>query len=61
MTPPVIYLRIMVLDTDDDLWCEICQAACATATTYLIEEDGAGPTAIHRLTWCDTCDHHPTR
>lgn len=57
MTSPVVCLRIVVLHTDDDLWCENCQAACATTITYLIEEDRAVPTGIHQVTWCDICDH----
>lgn len=42
-------------DTDTDLWCEVCGAACATTVSYLVEEAGTVvdvmPAGVHRLTW----------
>lgn len=58
MTLPTICLRIVVLHTETDRWCEVCDAACATTITYVVEEADAAPSAIHRLTSCETCERH---
>ncbi|PXY16997.1 MULTISPECIES: hypothetical protein [Pseudonocardiaceae] len=61
MTLPVICLRIVVLHTEADVWCEVCDAACAAIVTYVVEEADSPPSAMHRLTWCETCERHQLR
>jgi hypothetical protein len=50
-TPSVLSLRIVVLQTDTELWCGICGALSASAITYVVEESEHVPGAVHRLTF----------
>lgn len=58
MTPSLIHLRIVVLNTEPDIWCDICGAFCATTTTYVVEEPTPALGSVHRFTSCDTCEGH---
>lgn len=53
-----VVVRIVVLHTESDVWCEPCGAACAVTIAYVLEEAHTTPTAVRQLTWCETCERH---
>lgn len=54
--PVVVRLRIAILHIDKDVWCDMCGVPCAVTITYATERDERTPLAVHRLTWCETCE-----
>jgi hypothetical protein len=52
----LVCLRIVVLRTDNEVWCDRCGVPSAVTVTYVVEEAGRVPGAVHRLTYCETCD-----
>ncbi|WP_190812520.1 hypothetical protein [Saccharopolyspora pogona] len=52
----VVRLRIAVLHIDKYVWCDMCGVPCAVTVTYANERDERTPLAVHRLTWCETCE-----
>jgi hypothetical protein len=59
--PTATTLRIVLLDTDGDVWCDWCALPCATVITYVVECDGATPVAVHRLAYCEGCEEEASR
>ncbi|MFD2415550.1 hypothetical protein [Amycolatopsis pigmentata] len=49
-------LRIVVLWVETDIWCDPCNALCATAISYVVEEPDAVPPGLHLLTYCHACE-----
>ncbi|GIL25430.1 hypothetical protein [Actinocatenispora comari] len=49
-------LRIVVLQTKRDLWCDRCVATCAVQIIYVVEESGRVPNAVGGLTYCEVCE-----
>lgn len=51
-----IVLRIVVLQLDTDVWCDVCGLHCATTVSH-VEESGDGtPESVHRLDYCERCE-----
>jgi hypothetical protein len=50
------YVRIVVLSSEDDAWCELCGLPSATTVTYVLEPAGHAPSGLFRLTYCETCE-----
>lgn len=61
MTGALIRLRIVVLQTEPDIWCDACGTTCATTTTYVVEQAGAVPSDLCLFTSCETCERHQLR
>ena len=60
--PTTTFLRIVLLDSDSDLWCDWCGLPCATTITYVVERADEIPSAVHRLAYCEGCeDEAPLR
>ncbi len=53
---PAVCLRIVVLHTEVDVWCDICAVPSAVTITYVAEEIGNTPGVLHQLTYCETCE-----
>lgn len=54
--PLLVSLRIVVLCTDIDIWCDVCAVPCAVTIIYAIECRDGVPAGVHRLTYCEVCD-----
>jgi hypothetical protein len=55
--PTLACVRIVVLQSDTEIWCEPCRLAAATRITY-VAEDGAGPPrSVRQLTYCESCEN----
>jgi hypothetical protein len=55
--PSALYLQIVILDVERDVWCGTCGVASATKVTYVCEAaGGAGPAGLRLLTYCQTCE-----
>jgi hypothetical protein len=53
--PTARRLRIVVLRVDT-VWCELCEALCATRINYAVEEPDGVPAGLHLLTCCHACE-----
>jgi hypothetical protein len=56
MPTTITTLRIVLLKTDTDVWCDLCGLPCATEITYVIEVADRVPAAVRRLAYCDGCE-----
>jgi hypothetical protein len=55
--PTLVCVRIVVLQSDTEIWCEPCGLAAATRITY-VAEDGAGPPqSVRQLAYCESCEN----
>ncbi len=59
--PTTTTLRIVLLDTDPDVWCDWCGLPCATTITYVVELGEHLPSAVHRLAYCEGCEDEAPR
>lgn len=55
--PTTALLRIVVLDSDSDMYCDFCGLPCATTITYVVEHGDEMPRALHRLAYCEGCEN----
>jgi hypothetical protein len=53
---PAVCLRIVVLQTAADVWCDRCGALSAVNITYVVEEAWGTASLLHRLTYCESCE-----
>jgi len=51
-----VSLRIVVLQIEPDVWCDLCGVTCGVTVTYVAEEGGRAPEAPQQLTYCESCD-----
>jgi hypothetical protein len=58
---PTTTLRIVLLDSDTDVWCDWCGLPCATTITYVVEFGDNAPNAVHRLAYCEGCEEEAPR
>ena len=54
--PTTTTLRIVLLDSDTETWCDWCALPCATTITYVVELGERVPSTVRRLTFCEGCD-----
>jgi len=54
--PTTTLLRIVLLDSKSDVWCDFCGLPCATTITYVVERGDEIPRALHRLAYCEGCE-----
>ncbi len=55
-TTPAICLRIVVLQTAEDAWCDRCGVPSAVAITYVVEEADRTPSVLYGLSYCECCE-----
>lgn len=52
----LLNLRIVVLRTQSDVWCDTCGVPSAVTVIYTVEEGDRPPWALHRVTYCEGCE-----
>jgi hypothetical protein len=55
-TPACCWVRIVVVHTETDSWCDVCALPTAVTLTYVVEPRGGVPSGVHRLTYCESCE-----
>jgi hypothetical protein len=51
-----ILVRIVILDMQTSVWCDVCDLPCAVTVSYVEECDHHTADEIYQLTYCPACD-----